>query len=77
MTRRLTQQPEAKKLVGASDTDTARHLAQEFSDIELLVAIDVISSAVTDSKKHVDLGALRSVLAKLTAAYDSKRGGAR
>ncbi len=60
----------------ASDTDTGEHLAQAFSDIELLVAADVIKSAISEGRKHVDLEALRGVLAKLTAAHDWKKRNA-
>lgn len=55
------------------DGEVAECLAQAFSDIELLVALDVIKSAISEGRKHVDLEALRGVLAKLTAAYDRKR----
>ncbi len=61
----------------ATDSDTRKYLAQAFSDIELLVAADVIKSAISEGRKHVDLEALRSVLVKLSAAYNwKKRGGA-
>jgi hypothetical protein len=53
--------------------DVGAYLAQAFSDIELLVALDVTRSAISEGRKHVDLEALRGVLAKLTAAYDWKR----
>jgi hypothetical protein len=60
-----------------SDTDTGEYLAQAFSAIELLVAADVIKSAISGGRRHVDLEALKGVLAKLTAAYSwKKRGGA-
>ena len=60
-----------------TDTDTGEYLAQAFSAIELLVAADVIKSAISEGRKHVDLQALKGVLAKLTAAYNwKKRGGA-
>jgi hypothetical protein len=49
------------------------YLAQAFSDIELLVAADVLKAAISEGRKHLDLEALRSVLAKLTAAYDWKK----
>jgi len=58
-----------------TDTDTGEHLAQAFSTIELLVAIDVIKSAISVGRKHVDLEVLKSVLAKLTAAYSWKKHG--
>jgi hypothetical protein len=57
------------------NTDTDAYLAQAFSDIELLVAADVIKSAISEGRKHVDLEALKGVLAKLTAAYNWKNGG--
>ena len=50
-----------------------RYLAQAFSDIELLVAADVIKSAILEGRKHLDLEALKRVLAKLTTAYSWKR----
>lgn len=56
-----------------TDTDTGEYLAPAFSDIELLVAVDVIKSAISEGRKHVDLAALRAVLDKLTAAYNWKR----
>jgi len=55
-----------------TDTDSGEYLAQAFSDIELLVATDVIKSVISEGRKHVDVEALRGVLAKLTAAYDWK-----
>jgi hypothetical protein len=64
--------PPAKNKSGTG-TDTSESLAQAFSDIELLVAIDVIKSAISEGRKHVDLAALRDVLAKLTAAHTRKR----
>jgi hypothetical protein len=45
--------------------------------IELLVAIDVIESAISEGTKHVDLEALKRVLAKLTAAHNWKKRCAR
>jgi hypothetical protein len=69
-----TPRPEATKPVGASKADTSRQFPQEFSEIELLVAIDVIRSAIAEHRKHLDHEVLRSVLAKLTAAYDRERG---
>jgi hypothetical protein len=57
------------RTVGA---DTSKCLAQTFADIELLVAADVIKAALSEGRKHVDPEALRSVLAKLTAAYNWK-----
>jgi len=43
----------------------------------LLVAADAIKSAISEGRKHLDLEALKSVLAKLTAAYNwkSRRAG--
>jgi len=68
-------QPAANK--PGTDTDTGEYLARAFSAIELLVAADVIKSAISEGRKHVDLEALKGVLAKLTAAYNwKKRGGA-
>jgi hypothetical protein len=60
----------------ATDADTGECLAQAFSDIELLAAADVIKSAISEGRKHVDLNALRGVLARLTAAYNSKKRNA-
>ena len=59
-----------------TDADTGAYLAQAFSDIELLVAVDVIKSAISERRKHVDPDALNRVLAKLTAAYNWKKRGA-
>jgi hypothetical protein len=42
----------------------------------LLVAIDVIESAISEGRKHVDLEALRRVPAKLTAAHNWKKRSA-
>jgi hypothetical protein len=53
--------------------DSTECLAHAFSSIELLVAADVIKSAISEGRKHVDLEALRRVLAKLAAAYESKK----
>ncbi len=75
MPRHRNPPPAANK--PGTDTDTDEYLAQAFSDIELLVAADVIRSAISEGRKHVDLEALKGVLAKLTAAYKwKKRGGA-
>ena len=75
MPRHRNPPPTAKKR--ATDSDTRKYLAQAFSDIELLVAADVIKSAISEGRKHVDLEALKRVLDKLTAAYNwKKRGGA-
>ena len=57
-------------------TESGPHLAQAFSDIELLVAIDVIKSAIAEGRKHVDAEALKGVLAKLTSAYNLKKRSA-
>jgi hypothetical protein len=57
----------------ATDTHTREYLAQAFSEIELLVAIDVIESAISEGRRHVDLEALKRVLAKLTAARNWKK----
>jgi hypothetical protein len=54
-------------------TESGKCLAQAFSDIELLVAADVIKAALAEGRKHVDPQALRSVLAKLTVAYNLKK----
>ena len=59
-----------------SDTETGECLARAFSEIELLVAIDVIESAISEGRKHVDLEALKRVLAKLTAAHNWKKRSA-
>ena len=74
MPRHRTPLPAANKL--GTDVDTGEYLAQAFSDIELLVAADVIKSAISERRKHVDLDALKRVLAKLTAAYNWKKRGA-
>jgi hypothetical protein len=65
--------PPAAKDPGTSGTDPGPYLAKAFSDIELIVATDVIRSAIAEGKKHVDLAALRTVLAKLTAAHEWKQ----
>jgi len=73
--RRRNPPPAANK--PATDSDTRKYLARAFSDIELLVAADVIKSAISEGRKHVDLEALKRVLEKVTAAYNwKKRGGA-
>ena len=59
-----------------SDTETGEYLARAFSEIELLVAIDIIESAISEGRKHVDLEALKRVLAKLTAARNWKKPSA-
>jgi len=51
---------------------TPEYIAKAFSDIELLVAADVIQSALSESKRHVDVEALRRVLARLKRAYEWK-----
>ena len=56
-----------------SDTETGEYLARAFSGIELLVAIDVIGSAISETRRHVDLEALKRVPAKLTAAHNWKK----
>ncbi len=71
--RRHRTPPAAANNPRTSDIDTSEYLAQAFSDIELIVAADVIKSAIAEGRKHVDLEALRSVLVKLTAAYEWKR----
>jgi hypothetical protein len=76
MVRDPTPRLEAKKPIGASEADTAKQFAAKLSEIELLVAIDVIRSAIAGHRQHLDLEVLRSVLAKLTAAYDRERGRA-
>jgi hypothetical protein len=60
----------------SSDTETGEYLARAFSEIELLVAIDVIESATSERRRHVDLEALKRVLAKLTAARNWKKRSA-
>ena len=69
--------PRAKKRNRTSGADTGEYLANAFSDIELLVAADVIKSAISEGKKHLDREALKSVLAKLTTAHNwkSRRAG--
>ncbi len=74
MPRHRTPPPAANKPV--SDTATGEYLGRAFSDIELLVATDVIKSAISEGRKHLDLEALKRVLAKLTAAHDWKKRGA-
>lgn len=74
MPRHRTPPPAASK--SGTDADTGEHLARAFSDIELLVAVDVIKSAISERRKHVDPDALNRVLAKLTAAYNLKKRGA-
>ena len=73
MPRHRNPPPAANK--PGTDTDTGEYLAQAFSDIELLVATDVIKTAIAEGRQHVDLEALKRVLAKLTAAYSWKRRG--
>lgn len=58
---------------GTDDIGTGEYLARAFSDIELIVAADVIKSAIAEGRKHVDPEALRAVLAKLSAAYAWKK----
>ena len=72
MIRGVTPRPKAT--VGASEADASRQFPQEFSEIELLVAIDVIRSAIAEHRKHLDREVLRSVLAKLTAALRPGKG---
>jgi hypothetical protein len=43
-----------------SDTETVDYLAQAFSGIELLVAIDVIESAISEGRKRVGLQVLKA-----------------
>jgi hypothetical protein len=73
MIRHRTPRPEATKPTGG---DTSKQFALKLSEIELLVAIDVIRSAIAEHRKHLDLEVLRSVLAKLIVAYDRERGPA-
>lgn len=73
----LIPRPEATQPVGASEADASRQFPRKFSEIELLVVIDVIRSAIAEHRKHLDREVLRSVLAKPTAAYDRKRGRTR
>jgi len=73
MIRHRTPRPEATKPIGG---DTSKQIALKLSEIELLVAIDVIRSAISEHRKHLDLEVLRSVLAKLIVAYDRERGRA-
>jgi hypothetical protein len=68
--------PRAAASKPGTDTDTGEYLASAFSDIELLVAIDVINSAIAEGRKHVDVEALKGVLTKLTAAYNWKKRSA-
>ena len=80
---RLSQTPaaaplpgsEAKKPIGPSEADMPKLFVPKLSEIELLVAIDVIRSAIAEHRKHLDLEALRSALAKLTAAYGGENRG--
>ena len=71
MTRRHTPGETGKK--GERHADAGQSLVREFSDIELLAAADVIRSAISEGRHHVDLDALKRVLAKLTAAYESRK----
>ena len=52
--------------------ETGEYLGQAFSDIELLVAADVIKQAISEGRKHLDPEALNRVLARLTMAYKWK-----
>ena len=70
--RRHRNQPAAANS-SRSDIETGEYLARAFSEIELLVAIDVIESAISETRRHVDLEALKRVLAKLTAAHNWKK----
>ncbi len=70
MERQRTPSRAARDRTGS--VHTAEYLAQAFSNIELLVAADVIKSAISEGRKHLDLEALKSVLAKLTAAHNWK-----
>lgn len=76
MAHGLTPRPKAKKVIGATNAGASRHFGPEFSEIEFLVAIDVIRSAIAEHRKHLDPEVLRSILTKLSAAYDEKRGHA-
>ena len=68
--RKKRSEPKKKpRVIGA---DTGEYIAKAFSDIELLVAADVIQSALSESKRHVDVEALRRVLARLKRAYEWK-----
>jgi hypothetical protein len=73
VTRHRNPPPAANK--PGTDTDTGEYLARAFSDIELLVAADVIKSAISEGRQHVDREALKRVLAKLAAASSRKRRG--
>lgn len=73
MARGVTRRCEARKLIGAAD---GGHFAPRFSEIEYLVAIDVIRSAIAEHRKHLDPEVLRSVLTKLTAACEQRKGTA-
>ena len=75
MVRDLTSRPERKKPIGPSGADMPKLFVPKLSEIELLVAIDVIRSAIAEHRKHLDLEALRSALAKLTAAYGGENRG--
>jgi hypothetical protein len=59
-----------------SGTETGGYLARAFSEIELLAAIDVIESAISEGRRHVDLEALERVRPKLTAAHNWKKRSA-
>ena len=56
-----------------SDTEIGEYLARAFSEIQLLAALDVIESAISEGRRHVDLEALKRVRAKLTAAHNWKK----
>lgn len=68
-----TKRNAGEKRPPAVGADTSKYLAQVFSDVELLAAADVIKSAISAGRKHVDLDALGRVLAKLTAAHNWKK----
>jgi hypothetical protein len=79
--RKLRAVPRRRSLPRAAkktetDTDTGEYLARAFSDVELLVAADVIRSTISEGRRHVDLDALKRLLAKLTAAYNWKKRNA-
>ena len=51
--RKKRSEPKKKpRVIGA---DTGEYIAKAFSDIELLIAADVIKSALSESKRHVDI----------------------
>jgi len=74
MAARRTPPSAAKQ--SATESAAGEQLARAFSELELLAAADVIRSAIAEGRQHVDLQALRSVLAKLNAAHEWRQRAA-